>query len=264
MAWNPLFRNNRLRLYLKAAATLALAAAFVLPTRAERRSKTAYKPMAGAAAYFTVNASSAAGPADRHQGRAVERAIRLKFSPYQANALLQAIEAMGHAPTKTSPRPAWRGHAKKEALKTPAPPQVSYKNPMDAPPQEIDGPELSTLEKVQDWFEPQGHKFILDQTASLRGITLRLVALCWMPRKFVVKVSVVNESQEDFFIKNIMAKENSRETGEYFIRLFVESGKTIDGYMVFNRPLSGGKVDVVLKEDRAAGRVLSAPLEYPF
>lgn len=117
---------------------------------------------------------------------------------------------------------------------------------------------------IRDAFEAEPSKLLLDTKASGDKVLLRLVGICRWQGHYIVKVAVTNQTAADFFIKELSAYAGPEFiTLKSYFRLFVEPGRTREGHIVFD-PQPGAKVKVTLKEDREKGRVIEAPVPYPF
>ena len=224
------------------ASTLALAAAFALPWGAERRSVTTYASFSGGA--FAVDLATAA-PAD------LAAPIAAPAKPAaRPTKVPKRVIAAAAKPAAAPPAPA--------APPQPAPTQAPAAASSDAIPD-------YKLQELEERFEADAAKYPLGRTVRTGGVTLTLVALERLDKLCVLKISVVNESAKDFFVRRFAVLAGSLELqSRTLFRVLVEPRREREGYLVFKRPEPGSAVHVVLKEDSGKARAFDAPVSYPF
>ena len=121
-----------------------------------------------------------------------------------------------------------------------------------------------TFDLIRESYEGELSKYPMDGKASAGSVVLRLAGLCRWDGHYIAKVSVTNGAGSDFFVKELSAYAGTEFiTARSFFRLFVEAGRTTEGYIVFD-PHAGSEVQITLKEDRENGRPLTLPVHYPF
>ncbi|MBI4060994.1 MAG: hypothetical protein HY403_06135 [Elusimicrobia bacterium] len=159
------------------------------------------------------------------------------------------------------------------AVSTTAVPQpdrtpIAVASPLEGVPRQVPRPAAAELddspEALRDAFEADPSKFPLDAKVWADGVHLRLAGLCRLNGRYILKATVTNRSGADFFVKEFGAYNGEDVISvRSHIRLFVEPGRTRDGYLLFTPP-AGAQVKIKLKEDREKGRVLEVPVRYPF
>jgi hypothetical protein len=118
---------------------------------------------------------------------------------------------------------------------------------------------------VGEIYENDPSKYALDASAARGSIVLRLRGLSRSGGRYILKVSVTNRGGDDFFVREFALRDGKEIIGsKSLVRLFVEPGRTREGFVVFEKPRTGAAVHVALKEDREKGRVVELPVPYPF
>jgi len=141
-----------------------------------------------------------------------------------------------------------------EGLPQPALPRKDESVPLEA----------YSADLIRDAFEGEASKLLLDGKAAGDKVLLRVAGICRWQGRYIAKVTVTNRTGEDFFIKELSAYAGpDYVTLRSYFRLFVEPGRTREGHVVFEAK-AGAKVKITLKEDRERGRVIDAPVQYPF
>lgn len=267
-------RDNAPALLL-ALASAILAVAFTMPIGAERLARTQYQRLEGFAGSFEPAKASGAPAQGATAGGGetwglVAQAVRQRYTPVEANALLSRVESLTKAQEparKTSERPS-RTKAKKNAAEaTPAVVAAStaavkpeaHAQPVAAVP----APE--TADSVGEAYENDPAKYSLDASAAQGTVILRLRGLSRAGGRYVLKVAVTNRGGDDFFVREFVLRDGQDVIGcKSLIRLFVEPGRTREGFVVFEKPRNGAAVHVALKEDKEKGRVVELAVPYPF
>lgn len=118
---------------------------------------------------------------------------------------------------------------------------------------------------IADGFENDASKYPMDMSAQEDGIMLSLLGLERLKQMFVLKVSVFNGTESDFYVKGFSVQEGSSQLGSQSdFRLLVEPKKTREGYVVFAKPKPGAKVRIKLKEDGGKERNIETSIPYLF
>lgn len=265
------FLSDRAPALLLMVASLILAVGFCLPVGGERQSRTQYRRLAGFVGTFETSptADSAgkgiASPRGETWGL-VAQAVRQRYTPVQADALLSRVESF----SKGTPKPVSRGHGKARKTATSAPPvSVEASSATTTPAMTAALPvparAVETAYSVSDRFENDLSKYSLDRSAAQGPITFRLLGLSRNSGRYVLKVAVTNRSDDDFFVRDFVLRDGRDIlAAKSYFRLFVEPGRTREGFVVFDRPRNGADVHIALKEDREKGRVVEMPVPYPF
>ena len=121
------------------------------------------------------------------------------------------------------------------------------------------------LQVIEDRFENDASKYPMDKNAEADGIALNLLGLERLDQMFVLKVSVSNETESDFYVKDFLVQAGSSALGSRSdFRLLVEPKRTREGYVIFAKPKLGAKVRIKLKEDGGKGRAIDLPVPYLF
>ncbi len=252
--------RGRAPAFIMIAASGVLAALFSLPLGRERRAATRYAPLAGYAATF---ARAEGGDAGSSRGAAwglVARALRRQYPPVQASEVLRRVEPARADPAKTQARRAVRARKRAERPAVPAAVSVST---AAAPPRPVDP--WGSAQKASDAYENDASRYPLDVRAESGGVALRLRGLSRKDARFILKISVTNRGNEDFFVRDVaISAGRDPLDSRAFVRLFVEPGRTREGFVVFERPRPGAVVHVALKEDGVKGRVVVLAVPYPF
>lgn len=255
---------------LLASTSAILTAAFCLPLGRERLlAATPYQRLDAFVGAFEAPKVPASSSKDETSARSetlglVTQAVRQKFTPVQANALLSRVESLTkERPGQTNAGPrADRIKARKPAAAAVATSSTTARpEAPSTPPASV----KDTIETVGDRYEDDAAKFPLDKSAAQGAVTLRLCGLSRTGDRYTLKVEVTNRGGEDFFVKDLsvrVAQEDLRSKS--YMRLFVEPGRTREGFVVFDKPRAGADVHAALKEDREKGRAVELPVPYPF
>jgi hypothetical protein len=126
-------------------------------------------------------------------------------------------------------------------------------------------PAPETSDSVGDLYENDPAKYSLETSAVQGSIVLRLRGLSRAGGRYVLKVAVTNRGGDDFFVREFVLRDGQDVIGsKSLVRLFVEPGRTREGFVVFEKPRNGAAVHVALKEDKEKGRVVELAVPYPF
>jgi|CXWL01.1.fsa_nt_gi hypothetical protein len=249
-------------------ASAILAAVFTLPIGPERRMGTSYQRLEGWVGAFTkLDSTSSALPRPASDAASA--------APASITNALQPSNGERIGVGRTSGRPA--AHSKAETASTrkslskkrekaaTAKVAVSSAPVAATPPAVAIAAPVETADNVADEYEGNAAKYPLDGEAAREPVTLRLRGVSRATERYILKVAVLNRGREDFFIKELAIRDGQEilET-RFFMRLFVEPGRTREGYVVFEKPRNGANIQVALKEDREKGRVLELAVPYPF
>lgn len=249
--------------------SLILVAGLNLRIGFERRSRTTYRPLQDYVAAFGRLNEAPAGVAEsavRHDALdLVTDAVRKEYSPVEADELLARLNVAG--PQTPRRNPAVRA---KRIRRVPPPTRPAS----DSTVAQIAAPAVAaapaapagdTLESVGDAYENNQARYALDTSAAAGGITLRLLGVARARDRYILKIAVTNAGSNDFFVRELTLRAGREPLiAKSFLRLFVEPGRTREGYVVFDKPRSDVDVHAALKEDRENGRVLETPVPYPF
>lgn len=258
--------------------TVILAVTFSLPVGAERRrSQTRYQPLAGFIGAFEVRQDSA--PAQSRSEAAPQPpgarpALTVGMSPRRAAAVKRrALRAEIAADRKDAPSHRWphlvsaqtppvSSSSVEQSSVTLSTAAVADK---PAPAAASAKPAVETADHVADSYESDEAKFLLDRSTTQGEITLSLSGLSRKDGRFILKVAVTNRGSEDLFVKELSVRDGQTEKpAKSYFRLFVEPGRTHEGYVVFDPPRPGADIHVALKEDKEKGRVVELPVPYSF
>lgn len=261
--------------FLLVLASAILAAAFSLPIGAERLARTQYQRLEGFVGSF--EAAQAPETAVKGQPAAgtetwglVAQAVRQRYTPIEANALLSRVESLT-APKKSAEKPA--AHSARVKTRRSVAPEVTLAVaassaaaiPEPHVPTAAGTPAPETADSVGELYENDPAKYSLDASAAQGSIILRLRGLSRSGGRCILKVAVTNRGGEDFFVREFALRDGQEVIGsKSLVRLFVEPGRTREGFVVFEKPRTGADVHVALKEDREKGRVVELPVPYPF
>ena len=256
-------------------ASALLAAAFSLPIGAERLARTQYQRLEGFVGAFDapkVSEGDAKGVprTGTETWGLVAQAVRQKFTPIEANALLSRVESLTKAKepaVKAAPHPGRAKALKAAALAAAAAVAASTATVKEEPraPVAAASPAPETADSVGEIYENDPAKYSLDAGASQGSISLRLRGLSRSGGRYILKVAVTNRGGDDFFLREFVLRDGRDIIGsKSLVRLFVEPGRTREGFVVFEKPRTGAAVHVELKEDRENGRGVELPVPYPF
>lgn len=253
--------------------SIILAATFCLPIGNERASRTQYQRLEGFVGTFSASRGEdsigkSTVPANGEAWGLVAQAVRQRYTPVQADGLLNQVESFGKDKEAQGKRALRRDRAKtrKPLTSTTAvststvtsKPEAAVSVPVTAPASE-------TADVVSERYENDSAKYSLDTTAAQGSVALRLQGLSRDGGRYLLKVAVTNRGGDDFFVREFTLRDGHEIIGsKSFIRLFVEPGRTREGFVVFEKPRTGAAVYVALKEDREKGRVIELPVPYPF
>lgn len=255
------------------AASIILAAGFSLPIGSERASRTQYQRLEGFVGTFAASRADdpvgkSTAPANGEAWGMVAQAVRQKYTPVQADAILNRVESFGKDKEDQGKRVTRRGRAKTRrplaAAASVAASTVTVR-PDAGAILPVAVPVSETADSVSERYENDSAKYSLDATAAQGSVVLRLQGLSRDGGRYLLKVAVTNRGGEDFFVREFTLRNGQEVIGsKFFIRLFVEPGRTREGFVVFEKPRSGAAVHVALKEDREKGRVVELLVPYPF
>lgn len=275
--WSSLEENAPALLLV--LATVILAVTFSLPVGVERmRSQTRYQSLAGFIGAFEVRQDSAPVQASaRQETPKVDVArpiVTVGKSPRKAAAIRRmAMRAVIAAERKDSPSHRWPHLISAQTL-PPSALSVEQSSVMVSSSAVAEKhasivvpgkPSAETADNVADTYETDEAKYLLDRSATQGTIMLGLCGLSRKNGRFILKVAVTNRGGEDLFVRELSVRDGQtvRPAKSYF-RLFVEPGRTREGYVVFDPPRSGADIHVAFKEDREKGRVVELPVPYSF
>ncbi|MDX6769091.1 MAG: hypothetical protein SF051_06125 [Elusimicrobiota bacterium] len=254
---------------------MILAVAFTMPIGAERLARTQYQRLEGFVGPFEASKSPDAPAKGATAGGGetwgfVAQAVRQRYTPVEANALLSRVESLTKAQESarnTAERPS-RTKAKKNAAEA-TPAAVAASTAALKPEAHIQAvaavPAPETADSVGETYENDPAKYSLDASAAQGTVILRLRGLSRAGARYVLKVAVTNRGGDDFFVREFVLRDGQEIiASKSFVRLFVEPGRTREGFVVFEKPRNGAAVHVALKEDREKGRVVELPVPYPF
>lgn len=168
------------------------------------------------------------------------------------------------------PRPQKRRRSANRQAKLAAKPAVAAASVAAAPPAAPATaapavPTADTLDIVAEKFESDPAVFSMDRSVKAGGMTLHLLGLERLPAAYVLKVEAVNDSDADFYVKDLsLAASGKPLLSRSYFRILVESQRARQGYVVFQKPQTGAAVEIKLKEDGGKGRSLSVQVPYPF
>jgi hypothetical protein len=241
---NQFLRDNAPVLLLVLASVI-LAIAFSLPIGTERLAHTQYQLLEGFAGSFEAPKIATVG---------------IETLGLVAQTMLQKYTPIGiNAPART-PRVRVRKRAVSVVSSTAAVSSTAIK--LHIPP-DIPAPE--TGDSVGEAYESDPAKYSLEASAAQGPISVRLRGLSRSDGRYILKVSVTNRSGDDFFVRELSLRDGSEVIdSKSLVRLFVEPGRTREGFVVFEKPRAGAAVYVALKEDREKGRTVELAVPYPF
>ena len=121
------------------------------------------------------------------------------------------------------------------------------------------------LEDIMEAFEKDPSKYPLKEAKTVEGITFRLSGLERKDKMFVLKAAIDNETGSDFFVKDFKIRSSGRIlASQSLFRIIVESHSLREGYVLFENPEAGARVDIELREDGGNGRSINLPIVYQF
>lgn len=251
-------------------ASAILTVAFSLPIGAERLARTHYQRLEGFVGSFEPARSTETGGASTggETWGLVAQAVRQKYTPIEANALLSRVESMRKPseekrPSSTKSVKAAKPKPDASTFALAASSATAKAEPRPAPVAAAPSPE--TADTIGDLYENDAAKYSLDASAVQGSVSLRLRGLSRSGSRYILKVAVTNRGGEDFFVREFALRDGPEVIGsKSFVRLFVEPNRTREGFVVFEKPRTGAAVHVALKEDKEKGRVVELAVPYPF
>jgi hypothetical protein len=190
--------------------------------------------------------------------------VRQKYTPVQADALMTRVESF----SKDSDKPAQhrnRVKVRKPTAPTPVAVSTTTAKPDAGAVPPVAAPTPETADSVSARYENDLSKYPLDSIAAQGPIALRLEGLSRNGSRYILKVAVTNRGDDDFFVRDFVVRDGRDIlAAKSYVRLFVEPGRTREGFVVFDKPRIGGDVHIALKEDREKGRAVELPVPYPF
>lgn len=257
--------------WLAGGLSAALAVAFWLPFGPTGAGSTGYAPMAGASLSATSTQAPAAAASDQApmpqariplQEQASAPTARVADAPAVRKGVASKPRAHAAMLTASARTPTTAGVEQSTAAPNRA--EEPEARPAATPPTPAAPPDY-TLESIAQKFENDPSKYPLDRIRKLNGIALGLVAMGRLDRLSVLKVSVANETETDFFVKGFSIQAGSAVLGSRSLfRILVEPGRMRVGYVLFEKPPSGACVKIKLKEDGGKGLAVEMPVPYPF
>jgi hypothetical protein len=272
------FKENAPALLL-VLATVILMVTFSLPVGGERRrSQTRYQSLNGFVGAFAVwrdSAPAQSAAAAEPLPRIVPPAAAASSARSTANQRRKAAHAKLNTAIKIAPSHAWPHLvsaqtpsvivASVEKSSVTESSTAAAEKPASAPSAAPAKPATETADFVAESYENDPSKYPMDRSAAQGPITMSLCGLSRQKGRYFLKVAVTNNGNEDFFVKELSVRDGRTVlTAKSFFRLFIESGRTREGFVVFEVPRAGADVHVALKEDREKGRVVELPVPYSF
>lgn len=243
---------------LALSTTALLAAIFALPIGSEARRRATAESLAGRTLAFTppppapaaATAHAVEAPAPKTPPPAEIRPLKTNGGYAASGRHRRNRPPVVHAP---APTPAVSVAASSStAAAQPAP-------AADA------APARPNLQELLDRFEADPSRYPLDRQVRKDGVTLALEGLARIDRFYVLKVTVTNETDADFFAKDFTIRAGSLQVSSRSVfRILVEPQRARTGYVVFEKPQPGAAVHVALKEDGGKGRTIDSAVPYPF
>lgn len=259
--------------FLLVLASAILVVAFSLPIGAERLARTQYQRLEGfvgsfEAAKATDAPAKGAATGGTETWGLVTQAVRQRYTPVEANALLSRVESLTKAQeARKAPQRTARRKAGKPAVQ--AAPAVTASSAAAKPeahaPPVASTPARETADSVGEAYDNDPAKYSMDASAAQGSVILRLRGLSRAGGRYVLKVAVTNRGGDDFFVREFALRDGQDVIGsKSLVRLFVEPGRTREGFVVFEKPRNGAAVHVALKEDKEKGRIVELAVPYPF
>ncbi len=261
-------------------ASVILAITFSVPVgRERRRSQTNYKSLEGFCALFQVRQDSAPVQAEsRPAPAAVQSAVPNRMKQVDVQRPVAVLEKMRRVRARSRLKDALADSPRHSAAKIAVPrPSASVdaatvsaatttaaagKTPDAAAPAV---PRPMTFDSVAEDYDDDAAKYPMERSVAQGPVTLSLCGLSQSKNPVILKVSVTNQGDVDFFIKELTVRDGHLFIpSKFYARLFVEPGRTRAAYITFERPRAGADVHVALKEDRENGRVVELPVPYSF
>ena len=270
------FKENAPALLL-VLATAILAVTFSLPVGGERRgSQTRYQSLSGFVGAFKSRQDSPlaqSAAAAEPQPKIVPPAAAASSSRSKANQRRKAAHSKPNPAIKLAPSHAWPHLVSAQTPLAIAPfvekSSVTESSTASAEtPASVAAPARSAAETadfVAESYENDPSKYPMDRSAARERVALTLCGLSRQKGRYFLKVAVTNNGSEDFFVKELSVRDGRTAlAAKSFFRLFVEPGRTREGFVVFDVPRAGADVHVALREDREKGRVVELPVPYSF
>ena len=260
-------------------ASVILAITFYLPVGVERRrSQTKYKSLEGFSGLFQVHQDSApiqgevrpvpavvqsAVPNPITQADVAKR-MATKKKMTRARGRSRLNDALTYSPRHSATRFALGQEAPSVVVSTLS---ASSHTAAEKTP-ETSAPTVSrpvTFDSVAEDYDNDPSKYPMERNIVQGPITLGLCGLSRSKNPVILKIAVTNQGGEDFFIKELTVRDGQHFlASKFYVRLFVEPGRTREAYITFDRPHAGADVHVALKEDRENGRVVESAVPYSF
>ncbi|MBI2787320.1 MAG: hypothetical protein HYX59_01435 [Elusimicrobia bacterium] len=234
--------------FLLVLASAILAVAFGLPIGAERLARTQYQRLEG----FVGSFDSAKAPDADVKGAPatgtetwglVAQAVRQRYTPIEANALLSRVESLTKT-KETTEKAAARSIRQTRKRAVPAAPAAVAASsapitPQSPAPPPAATPAPETADSMGEIYENDPAKYSLDPSAAQGSIVFRLRGLSRSGGRYILKVSVTNRGADDFFVREFSLRDGQEVIGsKSFVRLFVEPGRTREGFVIFEKPRS--------------------------
>jgi hypothetical protein len=266
------FKENAPALLLL-LATAIMAVTFSLPVWGERRrSQTRYQSFSGFIGVFEVRQDSASArsttSAEPPQTKIAPRGLDNKPAG-GSNSRRKTGRAKLNPAIKIAPSHDWPHLVSAQTPtaivssvdKSTVTASTNTAASLDAPAK----PAAETADYVAESYENDQAKYLMDRSVAQGPTTLSLCGLSRHKGRAFLKVSVTNNGSEDFFVKELSVRDGRTAlAAKSFFRLFVEPGRTREGFIVFDVPRAGADVHVALREDREKGRVVELPVPYSF
>ncbi|UPT75000.1 MAG: hypothetical protein M0D55_04610 [Elusimicrobiota bacterium] len=236
--------------------------------------RTQYQRLEGFVGSFEPQATDAAVKGPPTTGTEtwglVAQAVRQRYTPIEAIALLSRVESLTTPKKPAEKLDASSAPVKKRRLAAPAVPAAvaassSAVKPETHVPPAAATPAAETVDSVGEIYANDPAKYSLDASAVQGSIALRLRGMSRSGGRHILKVAVTNRGGDDFFVREFVLRDGQEVIGsKSLVRLFVEPGRTREGFVVFEKPRTGAAVHVALKEDKEKGRVVEVAVPYPF
>ena len=267
-------KENAPRLMLL-LTSIILMVTFGLPVGSERRRfQTRYQTLSGFVGAFEVRASTTSAPAPilAEPPHPVEVSPdvspRVKAQVKRRNARTKSESKLKEAPSHrwphlvTAQSPSAIEAAVEKSSVTLSSGTVTEKTS----PTVVSAKSAAvTADFVAEAYDNDPAKYPMERNAAQGPITLSLCGLSREKDRYILKVVVINRGEEDFFVKELSVRDGRATlASKSFFRLFVEPGRSREGFVVFDAPHAGADVHVALREDREKGRVVELSVPYSF
>jgi hypothetical protein len=257
-------------------ASVILAITFYLPVGGERRrSQTKYKSLEGFSGIFQVHQDSAPVHVESRPSPAVVQSVvpnRINQTEGLKPGAVMGKRTRGRARNRL--KDAMADSPRQSAVLKQLAPSVdaSTVNATTTAAVEKVSPVITpvvsrpvTFDSVAEDYDNDPSKYPMERNVVQGPITLSLCGLSRSKSPIILKVAVTNQGGEDFFIKELTVRDGPHFlASKFYVRLFVEPGRTREAYITFDRPHAGADVHVALKEDRENGRVVELAVPYSF